>query len=404
MAMETTTPTQRRASAIGRFGNATLTLVLCLTCSYVAVAAVVSMQQPEIGGGTIRIPVVLYGDGEEALSGLQFDVRFDPASYEIVEVTQGAASSDAGKEVILAAPEAGSGRVLVTGFNDNALFDGHVATVVLRALHAGASTESLRMDNILASDPDGYSVNIGYEDLYAFPPVPEAAVESTETPAPEVATEAAGNAEPSSLESDQGDNATDASVEDSIETAAQDDIPSGGVGIATPLARAPGAVQSTPPAQPDVVAGARTRNRTILVEVPGPAAPPSAPRVGSAIARSGIRSSDLRTPTAQPSPSAARPLQDGTEPAGDDAAPMPLERSDHASRLAFSAPVQDAFAPPGGNESAGARGARGATIPGLSRSAVGTTVLLGFAMFGLLVALRALLFERIVRRRWRRVP
>jgi hypothetical protein len=127
-----------------RLRNAALLLGSCVLGSYVAVAAVVSMQQPESGGGVLRIPVVLYGDGDEALSGVQFDVQYDPTEYELVEVAGGAAALDAGKEVIVSTPVPGEGRVLITGFNNAELFDGHVATVVLRPLVPDAGDGSVR--------------------------------------------------------------------------------------------------------------------------------------------------------------------------------------------------------------------------------------------------------------------
>jgi len=179
--------------------------------SYVAVAAVVSMQQPGIGGGAVRIPVVLYGDGEEALAGLQFDFEFDPSRYALVEVATGAAAADAGKEVIVSHPASGAGRVLITGFNDHALLDGHVATVVLRPLGTESAAHSLSMNQILASDPMGNPVNIGYEDLYAFPPAPPEASAQQET------ADASAPDEPDAIEAADGEipeRAVDTKAED----------------------------------------------------------------------------------------------------------------------------------------------------------------------------------------------
>ncbi|MBX3179708.1 MAG: hypothetical protein KF886_20330 [Candidatus Hydrogenedentes bacterium] len=145
-------------------------IAIGLACSWAAYAAVVSMQQPTRTGGMVETPVLLYTDERDPVSGIVFDVHYDPARFELVGITPGGAATDAGKEIVVSAPRAGSGRVLITGFNDTALYDGHVATIVLRPLQAGMSPEGLTLDRALATDPFGNAVNLDIEDLLNPPP------------------------------------------------------------------------------------------------------------------------------------------------------------------------------------------------------------------------------------------
>jgi len=136
-----------------------------------AMAAVVSMHPPS-GGGELRIPVMLYGDTDESVSGLQFDLAYDPAQFELVGITAGDAATGAGKEVILSETTPGQGRVLITGFNNNGMADGQVATLTLRPLNGSAPQHDISLGQVLASDPDGNSVPIDYADLFQYPPAP----------------------------------------------------------------------------------------------------------------------------------------------------------------------------------------------------------------------------------------
>ena len=152
-------------------GSAALVLILSATCSYVCMAAVISLQPPS-ETSLLRIPVILSGEGDEALSGLQFDLTYDPAQYTLEALEAGGVTTDAAKEAILSEPVPGTGRILITGFNDNELVDGHVATVVLRPRIPGASAQSLSITQPLATDPFGNSVPLAYSDDFGYPPRP----------------------------------------------------------------------------------------------------------------------------------------------------------------------------------------------------------------------------------------
>lgn len=158
-------------------------LAASMLASCVAMAAVVSMHPPS-GGGELRIPVMLYGDGEETVSGVQFDLNFDPTQFELVEISAGNVATDAGKQVVFSETIPGQGRVLVTGFNNNSMADGQIATVTLRPLTPAAAQYDIALEQALATDPDGNNVPLDYADLFQYPPAAPEPTEPTDSPAP----------------------------------------------------------------------------------------------------------------------------------------------------------------------------------------------------------------------------
>ena len=401
MATHLNAPTKQRAGSLRRLRNALGLLAACLTCSYVAVAAVVSMQRPEIGGGTIRIPVILAGQGDEALAGIQFDLAYDPAQYELVEVTGGAAAHDAGKEVILSQTASGSGRVLVIGFNDNALFDGHVATVVLRPLYPDTTTELFAMANILASDPDGYGVDIGYEDRYAFPPAPpEPAEAAGASEVPEKANDLDTAADASGLaESTAAGDSTAEAVGSTDRSPAAD---GGG-------ALVPGGASDTGAAPIPAVPQARPGTRGPLLEAPsGPPQRIWEGGFGSPPDPSGRSGGDSRATDVPPRTGTLPRIPGGGGAAVEGrmdiaaATARTQDRTQPQVRLAFSAPAGTAITAAGalGDDVDG--GTVGVTDPAVSRGTLGVAAVLGLVLFALLLGLRTLLHERLIRPHWRR--
>lgn len=163
------TPAHR--SALGGLARAVVLIWALLSLG--AFAAVISLSPPT-SPGELRIPVIVQGVDEEALAGVQFDVRYDPSQYTLVAVTPGAVATEAGKEVVFSETIPGQGRVLITGFNNTTLTDGQVATLVLRPLDGVSTHEGIGVTRFLATDPDGNSVPLDYEDLYGYAPlVPE---------------------------------------------------------------------------------------------------------------------------------------------------------------------------------------------------------------------------------------
>src|SRR5579862_2241149 len=66
--------------------------------------------------------------GTEAITGIQFDLEYDSAFLEIA-IDGGPAATDAGKSLRAVKIAPGKQRVLIIGFNQNAMADGVLARI-----------------------------------------------------------------------------------------------------------------------------------------------------------------------------------------------------------------------------------------------------------------------------------
>jgi hypothetical protein len=108
---------------------------------------------------TILLPIALtVGEGEE-VSGLQFDLLFDPSDCQLVSVTSGDAANAADKSVNVNTIAPGKVRVLIAGFNLNTFSNGTVANVTLEA-EANSAFALASLDKVLLSDPRGLPVTV----------------------------------------------------------------------------------------------------------------------------------------------------------------------------------------------------------------------------------------------------
>lgn len=294
------------------------------TGSYVAMAAVVSLQPPD-NNVLLRIPVLLEGEGEEAMAGVQFDLQFDPAHYTLEGVEAGAITSEAGKETILSEPTPGTGRVLITGFNNHALADGHVATLILRRRAPDAAEESLAIGNFLASDPFGNQVPLGYRDDYSYPPTPPEPIEAslTET-AEEASSSPVADVEENSEEAAPvGTARVDGNEVTAADAAAVASGPVGGADFAdTALAQTPATSHPQVPGLPVQHGGAARGGYTAPHGTPGtPTTLGQRPTPGSVFARPSRTSAQTPTrPSTANRPAKTANEQSGTHPPTNQAA------------------------------------------------------------------------------------
>ncbi len=260
------------------------------TGSYVAMAAVVSLQPPD-NGVLLRIPVLLEGEDEESMAGVQFDLQFDPADYTLEGIEAGAIATDAGKETILSEPTPGTGRVLITGFNNHTLADGHVATLILRRRAPDATDEALAIGKFLATDPFGNQVPLGYRDDYSYPPVAPEPVEARLTE-----TDGDGDTPPVTDESNDAEESTGRNAETSENSIGLSEpfsaVASGQVGDSDPLdesaVRAPAVNPTQKKARP-VRNGTPARTSSATVHVAPRVSAPTyqRPRIGGTASPSG---------------------------------------------------------------------------------------------------------------------
>lgn len=131
--------------------NALLGIVAALLPgnAFAAMLTVSSVANVSPGQTLVPVPILLANGLDDAVSGIEVDVEFDPTVLTLKSVTTGAAASSAGKHVSSNILDSGITRVIVAGLNQDAIEDGDVAVVsfaVLADAVAGAS-------DIALSDP-----------------------------------------------------------------------------------------------------------------------------------------------------------------------------------------------------------------------------------------------------------
>lgn len=139
-------------------------LATCISLS--ATAAVIELDAPATGGGTVaEVPVTIAAEAGEEIASLQFDMHFDDATFDLVDVVPGESSSDALKQVIYSVRSPGVIRVIVAGLNQNVIRDGNIATVLLAPDAEDAAPQTLSLDEIVISDPFGERVEVDYDEF-----------------------------------------------------------------------------------------------------------------------------------------------------------------------------------------------------------------------------------------------
>ena len=142
-----------------KWGSVLLAGAACIALFMaIAVAAVVAPDPIGVDAGYLVIPVSLTVRETDDVSGILFDLTFDPESYELVDVFAGIAADEAGKDVQFSAQGTGAVRVLVTGFNQDTMESGAVALVYLKPLGAKQTNDTFSIENPMLSDPLGQPV------------------------------------------------------------------------------------------------------------------------------------------------------------------------------------------------------------------------------------------------------
>jgi len=141
------------------------------------------------GDTGISIPVTIYSAPGTQVSGLNFDLTFDSSRLSVSSVNIGSAASSAGKSITESYPSAGTVRVLIFGFNQTAIPNGTVATIVFNVnAIASPGTSSLSLSNAAASDPGGAGVTLSLSNgsftVTAPPPTSTPVPPPSDTPVP----------------------------------------------------------------------------------------------------------------------------------------------------------------------------------------------------------------------------
>jgi len=131
-------------------------------------AAIAAENVTASGGPSVTIGINLSSGPAEEVAGVQFDVVFNGAVFKLAEnpgVAPGPAALTADKDVSFSVLEPGAVRVIVAGFNQNAIPDGSVAEVTLNFVsYPYDSVEVVSLRNVLLADPNGGAVTAQPQD------------------------------------------------------------------------------------------------------------------------------------------------------------------------------------------------------------------------------------------------
>ena len=115
-----------------------------------------------VGSGATEVPIILTLEGT-SVSGVSFDVEYDPAALSL-RAAAGAAASAAGKTLDAHELSAGTLRVIIFGVNRNEIADGVVAALTVTAKTSAAGTFPLKLSNAAATDKTGTEVPLALLD------------------------------------------------------------------------------------------------------------------------------------------------------------------------------------------------------------------------------------------------
>jgi len=146
-----------------RFFAFTMLIGLLLSWTVCAEAATLSFStDPLVGvpGNTLPTSVVYSAQGA-LVSGLQFDVLYQPIALDLSNSLAGSAATLAGKNLNFNLIAPGNTRFLIFGLNQNIIGDGSVADLTFKVnLNAPAGPYSLFLSGIVGSDAIGNPVAI----------------------------------------------------------------------------------------------------------------------------------------------------------------------------------------------------------------------------------------------------
>ena len=114
--------------------------------------------QSAVPGASLLIPVS-FASEDGAISGFQFDCEYDSNAITLV-ATLSDPARNSGKSLYTADLIPNKRRFVVIGFNQNAIADGIVINVLVNLNQNAAGAYTLKLSNLVATDPSGQSVPI----------------------------------------------------------------------------------------------------------------------------------------------------------------------------------------------------------------------------------------------------
>lgn len=122
-----------------------------------AEGAALSIGTPSAIEDVYAVSVFLTPGSGENVAGLQFNFQFSASQFSVTDVSAGTAAAAANKDVAFS-QEGDTLRVIVAGLNQEVMETGEVVVVYLAPKDAGATLDSLQLENAVFADPEGQSV------------------------------------------------------------------------------------------------------------------------------------------------------------------------------------------------------------------------------------------------------
>ncbi len=114
-------------------------------------------------GGSLPVPVIFANPGQP-VSGLQFDIQYDPSVLLLVPVI-GSASRNSAKSLYVAPLAPGKSRFLIWQMNQSAIQSGAVITIFVNVKeNAAIGNAAMHFENALAADSHGRPVPVTASD------------------------------------------------------------------------------------------------------------------------------------------------------------------------------------------------------------------------------------------------
>ncbi len=121
-------------------------------------AALLDLGHVRREGEYIAVPVEFTPDALAGTAGLQFDLRYDPAQFQVESIAAEYSAVQSAKGVSWSEPAPGQLRVLIAGMNQTVMPQGTVASVYLIPMSASRDSEPCGFTAGIASGPFGEDV------------------------------------------------------------------------------------------------------------------------------------------------------------------------------------------------------------------------------------------------------
>jgi hypothetical protein len=122
--------------------------LVAILVSATAFAGTLTPGKPKVESDHYEVPIFLNGAGDQ-VAALNFSLAYDPAVFQPVSISPGAAADAAGKLVTANLPEPGKYIVVMMGFNQTPVANGEVARIVLERVGTSPQGET----KLTVSDP-----------------------------------------------------------------------------------------------------------------------------------------------------------------------------------------------------------------------------------------------------------